>query len=322
MLDRRTVLAGLVLAGLSTPCFPQAGAFPSKPVRIYVPFAAGSGSDTGARVYGEMLSKLTGQPVLVENRPGASGQLAIQALRQAPADGHTILLASNSPLTVNPVVTKNLPYDPFRDIRPLVGLGKGSVAFVVRADSPHRTIQDLVAFARREKRSLNAGNYSAGYQPINAWLGTAAGVGMTHVPYKGGAQMVNDVMAGDLDFGANDFGGLLALLKEKRVRVLAITADRRHPAYPDIPTMKESGFPDFESWVWTGFYVRAETPDDLTRRLADLWQQVLASEPARAYQATQTSEVLNLRLDEMGRFQRAEYERFKRVAEAAGVTPQ
>ena len=134
--------------------------------------------------------------------------------------------------------------------------------------------------------------------------------------------MVKDVMAGDLDFGANDFGGLLALLKEKRVRVLAVTADKRHPAFPDIPTMRESGFPDFESWVWTGFYVRAETPDDLTRRLADLWQQVLASEPARAYQATQPSENLNLKLDEMRGFQLAEYERFKRIAEAAGVKPQ
>lgn len=321
-MNRRSLLAGLTLAWAPLAALAQTVGFPSRPIRILVPFAAGSGSDTGARVYGEILSKLVGQPVLVENRPGASGQLAIQAVRQAPADGHTILLASNSPLTVNPVVTKNLPYDPFKDIRPLVGLGKGAVAFVVRADSPHRTIQDLVAFAKREKRSLNAGNYSAGYQLINTWLGTAAGVGMTHVPYKGGAQMVNDVMAGDLDFGANDFGGLPGLLKEKRVRVLAITADKRHPAFSEIPTMKESGFPDFESWVWTGFYVRAETPDDLTRRLADLWQQVLASEPARAYQASQPSEVLNLRLEEMGRFQRAEYERFKRVAEAAGVTPQ
>lgn len=321
-MKRRQVLAGLGLASLSRFAGAQPAGFPSKPIRIVVPFSGGSGSDTGARVYGEMLSKLVGQPVLVENRPGASGQIAIQAVRQAPADGHTILLASNSPLTVNPVVMKNLPYDPFKDIRPLVGVGKGAAAFVVKGDSPHRTIGDLVAWAKRENRSLNAGNYSAGYQLINAWLGTAAGVGMTHIAYKGGAQMVNDVMAGDLDFGANDFGGVLALLKEKRVRVLAITADRRHPAFPDIPTMKESGFPDFESWVWTGFYVRAETPDELTHRLADLWQQVLASEPARAYQATQTSEVLNLKLDEMRRFQLAEYERFRRIADAAGVKPQ
>lgn len=321
-MKRRTLLASLAL--ICTPWLAQAQgtAFPSKPLRVIVPFSAGSGSDTGARVYGEMLSKMVGQPVLVENRPGASGQIAIQTVRQAPADGYTILLASNSPLTVNPVVMKNLPYDPVKDIRPLVGLGKGAAAFVVKGDSPHRSMADLVASARSPRRALNAGNYSAGYQLINTWLGTAAGIEMTHVAYKGGAQMVNDVMSGDLDFGVIDFGGVQALMKEGRVRVLALTADRRHPSFPDIPTMKESGFPDFETWVWTGFYVRSDTPEPIVQRLADLWQQVLESEPAKAYQATQTSQVLHLKLDEMRRFQLAEYERFRRVAEAAGVKPQ
>ena len=321
-MNRRTLLAALALA--CTPLFAhaQAAGFPSRPIRIVVPFNAGSGSDTGARVYGEILSKMVGQPVLVENRPGASGQISIKAVKQAPPDGYTILLASNSPLTVNPVVMKNLPYDPFKDIRPLIGLGKGPVALVVRGDSPYKSVRELVDAARREKRPLNAGNYSAGYQLVNAWLGTATGAEINHVAYKGGAQMANDVIAGQLDVAAIAFGGVLPLLPENRVRVLAITADKRHSAYPDIPTMKESGFPDFETWVWTAFYVRADTPDDITDRLASLFQQVMTSEKARAYQATVTSEVMNLKPEEMRRFQQSEYERFRRVAQAAGIKPQ
>lgn len=321
-MKRRSLLAGALLGAFAMVAHAQPASFPSKPIRIVVPFAAGSGSDTGARVYGEILAKLVGQPVLVENRPGASGQIAIQAVKQAPADGHTILLASNSPLTVNPVVMKNLPYDPFKDIRPLVGLGKGPAAFVVKGDAPYRTIQDLVEAAKKEKRSLTVGNYSAGYQLIATWLGTASGASVTHVAYKGGAQMVNDVIAGQLELAATDFGGVLQLLKDQRVRALAITGDKRHPAYPDVPTMKESGFPEFESWVWTAFYVRAETSDEVTGKLADLMQQVLVTDKAKAYHATVTSEVMALRPDEMRKFQLSEYERFRRVAEAAGVKPQ
>ncbi|MFO1196199.1 MAG: tripartite tricarboxylate transporter substrate binding protein [Burkholderiaceae bacterium] len=322
-MKRRTLLAGLALAPALRPALAQApAAWPSKQIRIYVPFNAGSGSDTGARVYGEILGKMTGQPVVVENRPGASGQLAIQATKQAPADGHTILLASNSPLTVNPVVMKNLPYDPFKDIRPVIGLGRGPAAFVVKGDAPFKSMQDVVAFAKRERRPLNAGNYSAGYQLLNTWLGTAGGIEVTHIAYKGGIQMANDVVAGQLDIVATDLGGIMPLVQDKRVRVLAITGDKRHPISPESPTMIESGFPDFVSWVWTAFYVRAETPDDVTNRLADLMQEVLVADKAKAYHASINVEVMAFRPDEMRRFQLGEYERFKRVADAAGVKPQ
>ena len=318
-MNRRTLLAGLSLAPLLAHA---QSAYPSKPVRIYVPFNAGSGSDTGARVYGEILGKMTGQPVVVENRPGASGQLAIQATRQAPPDGHTILLASNSPLTVNAVVIKNLPYDPFKDIKPVIGLARGPVAFVVKADAPYKSMQDVVAAAKRERRPLNAGNYSAGYQLLNAWLGTIAGIEITHIAYKGGTQMANDLVAGQLDLIATDLGGIRPLAQDKRVRILAITGDKRHAASPDSPTMIESGFADFVSWVWTAFYVRAETPDDVTQRLADLMQQVIVAEKANAYHAALNAEVMGFRPDEMRKFQLAEYERFRRVAEAAGIKPQ
>jgi tripartite-type tricarboxylate transporter receptor subunit TctC len=300
----------------------QAEKFPSKPIHIIVPFNAGSGSDTGARVYGEILSKVLGTPVVVENKPGASGLLTIQHVKAAPADGYTIMLASNSPMTVNPVVMKNLPYDPVKDFRPISGLGRGSVAFVVPANSPHKTIKDLADAAKKEKRTLAVGNYSAGYHLVAAWLGTATGTEVTHVPYKGGAQMMNDVIGGQLDTGAIDFGGAAPLIKDGRLRALAITGGERHPDFPDVPTMKESGYPDFESYVWTSFFVHADTPDDVTKKLADAMQKVLVTDEAKAYQATIPTAVMRLGPDEMREFQLSEIERFRRVAEAAGIQPQ
>lgn len=300
----------------------QATDFPSKPIRIVVPFGAGSGSDETSRVYGEIVSKMLGQPVVVENRPGGSGLLAIQAVKAAEPDGHTILLASNSPMAVNPVVVKNLPYDPFKDFRPVHGLSVGPAALVVRTDSPYKTINDLIAAARKDKRPLMVGNYSEGYQLIGAWLGTAGKVEVTHVRYKGGAQMVTDVIGGQLDVGVNDFGGVVSLIKSGKLRALALTGDKRDKAFPDVPTMMESGFPEFETYVWASLFVRAETPDAVVKKLADAFNAALKSEPGRAYQSSRPGTPMMLSMDAMGAFHRREYERFKRVAEAAGIEPQ
>lgn len=263
-----------------------------------------------------------GQPVTVENRPGGSGLLAIQATRQAPADGHTLMLASNSPMAVNPVVIRNLGYDPFKDFRPISGLSVGPAAFAVRADSPHRTINDLVAAAKRERRPITVGNYSAGYQLIGAWLGTAADVAVNHVPYKGGAQMITDVLGGQIDVGINDFTGVAPMMADGKLRVLAITNDERDPKYPQVPTMKESGFPDFETYVWASLYVRAETPDPIVDKLATAMRAALESPEGKAYRERRPGKALMLGPEEMRAFQLREYQRFKRVAEAAGIQPQ
>lgn len=316
------ICAALALAPLAAAFAQGAAGFPSKPIRIMVPFNAGSGSDSASRTYGEVIARMFGKPVVVENRPGGSGLLAIQAVKAAPPDGHTILLASNSPMAVNPVVVKDLQYDPFKDFRPISGLTVGPAALVVKGDSPHKTVADLVAAAKKENRPLSVGNYSAGYQLIGAWLGTAAKVGVTPVAYKGGAQMVTDVIGGQLDVGINDFSGVIPLINDGKLRALAITGGARDPRFPGIPTMIDSGFPEFETYVWASFFVRAETPDDIVDKLADAMKQALVSEEGKAYQQKSGGSPLLLGPKEMGEFHRKEYERFKRVAEAAGVKPQ
>ena len=299
-----------------------AATFPNKPLKIYVPFTAGSGADSTSRFYGEQLGKLYGQQVVVENRPGGSGVVAVQATRQAPADGYTILMGSNSPAVVNAITIKNLPYDPFKDLRPLFGLAISPVAFAVRADSPYKTIADVVAAAKKDNKPLQLGNYSAGYQLVAAWLGSASGLPVTHIPYKGGAQMLTDVVGGQLDVGVIDFTGTIELLKGGRVRVLAITADKREAKFPDIPTMKESGFSDFETAVWSAFFLRAETPDEVVDKLAAAIQKIMVSDVGRAYHASLPSSPMMMGPKELGAFQLREYQRFKRVADAAGIKPE
>jgi tripartite-type tricarboxylate transporter receptor subunit TctC len=299
-MDRRTLLgppAALPVAH----AFGQSRWMPTKPIRIIVPFAPGSGSDSDSRFDADLMTRELGQPVLVENRPGGSGLVTIQAVRSAPADGHTIMLASNSPMTVNPVAMKNLPYEPLRDFRPVVGLYKGPVVFIVKADSPIRTVRDLVDAYRKDKTPVAVGNYSAGYQLVASWLGTVTGMEINHVLYKGGVQMMTDIVAGQLQVGCTDFGGAVPMIRDGRLRALAITADRRWPGFENIPIMKET-YPDFETWVWASFFVRSETPDDITNKLVETMHKVMALPEARAYQAQKPGDLIKGGPEEMRQF--------------------
>ena len=318
----KTLFGSLVAATAllaSTGAVAQAQDFPNKALRIVVPFTAGSGSDADSRFYGDLLSKRLGQPVVVENRPGGSGLIAVQSVKSAPADGYSILLASNSPMSVNPAILKNLPYDPFKDFKPLVGSAVGPAAFVVKGDSPYRTMQELVAAAKKEKRPIAIGNYSAGYQLVAAWLGTAGHVEINHINYKGGSQMVTDVIGGQLEMAIVDPSSFVDMHKSGRVRMLAATGAKRMDAIAEVPTMIESGFADFETYVWSSFFVRSETPDEITKKLIKALSEGMAQPEAVAYRQQRGAGYLDLKGDDMRKFQVREYERFKRVAEAAGL---
>ena len=297
-------------------------AFPNRPIKVIVPFTAGSGSDTSARFFGDKLAPLIGQPFVVENRPGASGIVAVMAVKSAPADGHMILLASNSPLAVNPLTIKDLPYDSLRDLKPLSGLTRGMNALVSAPDGSFTTIADLVAAAKKGPRPLSVGTYSAGYRLAIEWFAGLAGVKFTNVPYKGGVQVFTDVMGKQLDFGIVDLGGAAPLMKSGRLRPLAVSGDKRHPEFPEVPTLMESGFPEYVTYSWTSFYVRAETPDDITARLADALQKILGSNDAKEYIKSVSGELMPYPPAAMQKYHRDELERFRRIAEAAGIKPE
>ena len=312
-------IAGLALAVLAGGAAAQA--YPSKPIRIIVPFAAGSGADSNPRFYGEFVSKTLGQPVVVENRPGGSGVTAALAVKGQPADGYTLFVGTNSPITVNPVVMKDLPYEPIKDFRGVFLFGITPVAFVVGASSPHRTIADLVQATKNSGQPLAAGTYSAGYELVSAWLGTATGMPITNVPYKGLSQTVTDIVGNQVPFGAIDFSSVVPLVKDGRLRVLAQTGEARMAQLPEVPTMKESGYPELVSHVWSSIMVRSETPDAIVNKLHEAFKAAWLTPEDRNFQAGRPTVETLFSPKEMQAFVVSEYERFKTVAKTAGIQP-
>lgn len=317
-----SALLSVVLIGSQSALGQDQPAFPVKPIRIVVPFAAGSGADADSRFYGELLAHRIGQPVTVENRPGASGVIAVRSVKAAPADGYTVLIATSSPMSVNAVTIKDLPYDPFVDFKPLVGVAVNPAGFVVRGDSPHRNLQDVVASIRDERRPLAVGNYSVGYQLMATWLGTASKIDITHVNYRGASQMITDIVGGQLELAVTDPSAILGMHNDGRVRVIATTGVERMTGLSEVPTMIESGFSDFETYIWSSFFVREETPAEVTDWLIENLSAVMKTSEAETYRKERGQMLLDLKGEEMRRFQRQEFERFKKVAESVNFQKQ
>ena len=318
MLIRRTLIAGAALTLACSLGLAQDKEFPNRPLRIIVPFGAGSSSDANARFVAEKLAPLLGQPVLVENKPGASGAIAMQAVKNLPADGYTIVQASISPMTVNPVVMKDLPYDPVKDFKALFGMARGMNVVLVAGDSKFKTLAELIAASRQ--KPLSVGTYSAGYHIAAEWLAAEAGVKFVNIPYKGQGQVMTDVMGNQLDFAVVDLAGSVALLAGGKVRALAVSGDTRHANFPAVPSVKES-FPGYVQYSWNSFYVRSQTPDDITAKLAEALKKVMATAEGKDLMQKSGMEFVPLSSAEMQRFNREELERFHRIARAAGIQP-
>lgn len=309
------------IALLASVCNVAAQSYPAKPLRIVVPFSAGSGADANPRFYGELVSKLLGQSIVVDNRPGGSGVIAVQTVKGAAADGYTLLTGTTSTIGVNPVVMKDLPYDPAREFRPVILFGFSPTAFVVSGNSPSKSLKEFAVASKKAGVPVSVGNYSAGYELLSYWFGIVNGLPITPVPYKGSSQVMTDVIGGQIASGMIDSGGAAALIKEGRMRALVITADSRHPILPDVPTMKESGFPDFVSYSWSSIFVRSETPDAIVDKLYGAFKGAMDGPEGRAYQASRTAIIVNYTPKEIRAFVAADAERFRKIAQAAGIKP-
>ena len=315
-----TLLTGL--AAITPLAMAQVSNFPARALKIVVPTSPGSGSDTTARYFGEQLATALGQPVIIDNKPGANGVLAAMAVKQAPADGYTIFLASNTHMAVNPIFVKDLPYDPLKDFKPLSGLARGMMIFVASPTSKMNTVGDLVAAAKASKQQLNVGTYTAGFHLSAEWFASATNTKFVNVPYKGAPEVFLGVMGDQLDWAVSDLIAAIPQVKAGKLKALAVSGERRHPDYPEIPTVKESGFPEYVNYTWTSMYIRSETPDAVTSRLVDAMQKILAAPGAKEFTAKIGSDPMALPPAEMRRFQISETERFRRIAEGAGIKPQ
>ena len=317
----RTLIAGVAIAA-GTLTQAQVGGFPNRALKIVVPTSPGSGSDTTARFFGEQLSAALGQPVLIENKPGGNGVIAAMAVKQAPADGYTIFLGTNTHMAVNPSVVKDIPYDGIKDFRPVIGLARGMMIFVTPPTSKIGTVGELVAAAKASKEQLNAGTYTAGFHLSAEWFASTSGTKFVNVPYKGAPEVFTALMGNQLDWAVSDLIAAMPQVKAGKLRGVAVSGDKRHADYPEIPTIKESGYPDYANYTWTWMYIRSETPEPVTARLVDAMQKILATPVAREFIARIGSEPMALAPVEMRKFQISETERFRLVAQSAGIKPQ
>lgn len=275
MLNRRTFTAGLALAPLAGPALAQAWS-PSGPVKLVVTYPAGGPTDVIARIVAADLAKRLGQQVLVENISGASGAIGTRAVAKAKPDGQTIVLGNNQTHGNNMFMLKEPGYDAVKDFAPLAGAGAFEHVFVVRNDLPAKSIQDVIKLAKDKPGSLNYGSTGIGSgSHLSTELFMArTGIKMTHVPYRGAAPLVQDIVGGRIDISNSTLPSVLTQIQGGKMRALAIGSPKRNPKLPDVPTLEEQGVKGANAASWAAFFAPAATPKPVLDRLS---QEVLAS---------------------------------------------
>ncbi len=317
-----TLIAIATISSLLPLSAARAQDFPTKPIKFIVPFPPGSGTDTSARYFGKKFSELTGQPVVVENRAGANGFIAVKAVLTAPPDGYTVFIGSNSTLAVNVALFKQLPYDPVADFSPLSMLMRAPALLIVPANSPFKTTTDLIAAAKAQPDKLDYGAGSAGYQLMAELFNDVAKVQTHHVPYKGASDAISAIASNTIHFSFVDITGASELYKAGKIKALAVASDKRIASIPEVPTAAQSGLPDFTAYIWVAAAVHAKTPKSETEKLAALFTKIETMTETKEFYEKLGAEVMKGGPDEMRAFQAAEIQLWKRIAAKAKVEQQ
>lgn len=313
--------AMLALAAVGT-ASAQAPAYPAKAITFIVPFAAGSATDQLARALGQSVSTDTKQPVVVDNKAGASGMIAAQAAAKAAPDGYTVLITTNTTHAANEHLYKKLPYDPVKDFAPVTGLGKGGQVLVVNAASPYKSVADLLAFAKKNPGKLSFGSGSSSSRMAGEMLKQLADVDLLHVPYKSNPLAITDLLGGQIDLMITDTSTGVPQVKSGKLRALGYSTQKRSAQLPDVPTIAEAGVKGYDMGYWFAAYVPTGTPAPVVARLNELLGKATRSEAAKSFFATAGSEAWITTPDELARFQGAETQKWGKVIRAAGIEPE
>jgi tripartite-type tricarboxylate transporter receptor subunit TctC len=313
------VLAATLLALCSAVASAQ---YPSKPVRLVVPFGAGSSTDIVARIVAQPLGQTLGQPVLVENRPGADGQIAAEHVAKSAPDGQTLLLSTNSPHSAAPHLKKKLPYDPFADFTPISFVGRYTFFIVVHPTVPAKTLADFIGHARANPGKLNYGTGNTSSIVLTGMFLAVNGLQLVHVPYKTEPTAIPDFLQGQVQLMISSYATVAPHIRDGKLRALATTLDRRSPLLPDVPAITETGMAKFPIVSWAGLFGPAKLPKDIVDRLNRDVTAILARPDVREQLTKQAFDAAGSSPDELAAFVREQYEVWGKAIRDAGIQPE
>ncbi|MBS0550251.1 MAG: tripartite tricarboxylate transporter substrate binding protein [Proteobacteria bacterium] len=325
ILARRSLLA----AATAAPFLLTGGrgfgqAWPARPIRYVVPFAAGAGIlDIMARIVAQHLSETIGQQVVVDNRPGAGGNVGADIVAKAAPDGYTIMMG-NTALVVAPNLFAHMTFDPMTDLVPVTMVNSAPLMLVVHPSLPVKTVTEFVAYAKQQGGKLNYGSGGIGTTPFLAveLLKSMAGFDAVHVPYKGGAPALADLVAGQIAFMIENVPGTLPFVKDGKLRALGISSAKRLPLVPDLPTIQEAGVPGYEMIGWNGIFVPKGTPADVQAKLHDALAKILKSDAAKKQLADLGAEAIGNPQPEFAAFVKQESTRWSKIIREKGIKPE
>jgi tripartite-type tricarboxylate transporter receptor subunit TctC len=315
-------LAGLTLSAVAAIAHGQT--WPVKPVRIIVPFVPAGPTDNQARWAAQQLTPALGQQVIVENRPGAGGVPGTEAVVKSAPDGYTLLAGNPGPLTIAPSVRSQMPYDPLRDLAPIVLIARSASCICLHPSLPAKNVKEFVALAKAQPGKINYGTPGVGTVGHFATelFSFQAGVKLNHIPYKGAAQYTADLIAGHIELAINQFAISAPLVNAGKVRCLGATSRERSPLLPNVPTIAEQGIKDFESYNWNGILAPAGTPPAIINRIADIVSKQLATPEGRALYSSQGHEASGITTTAYADFMKTETEKWAKIAKVANIPKQ
>ncbi|HZN27245.1 MAG TPA: tripartite tricarboxylate transporter substrate binding protein [Burkholderiales bacterium] len=294
--------------------------YPARPVRIVVPQSPGASTDTTARLIAQKLTGALGQTVLVDNRPGAGSVIGTEVVAKATPDGHTLLVVASS-ITLNPILHKNLTWDPVRDFAPITQLSSFPNILIVHPAVPAKTVKELIALAKAKPGALNYGSAgtATGTHLSAELFKHMTGTDMVHVPYKGGGAAIPALMGGQVQLMFGTTVSALPHVRAGKLRALAVTSPKRSPSAPDVPTIAESGVPGYDHTPWNGFLAPAQTPRAIIARLNEETARILHSPDTKAVFMNEGAEPVGNKPEEFGAIIKSEIAKWGKVIQAAGI---
>ena len=315
---KRILLLAAALA-FAAPAYAQ---YPNKPIRIVVPFAAGSATDLISRILGASVSTAVGQPIIIDNKVGADGAIAGMEVAKAAPDGYTLLMATNSPMSVAPAMKKVPPYDPVADFTPITDVGRYTFFIVVHPGVPAKTLPELVQYARANPGKINYATGNTTGIVSSALLASLAKIDMVHVPYKSEPQAMTDMVGGRVQLMFASSTTAVPQIRDGKLRALVTTLPRRSALLPEVPTIGEAGYPEFSIISWAGLYGPAKMPADVTARLNREFVAAMGRPDVQAAMEKQAFVLSPSSPEKLAAYTKEQLESYRSILKAVGILPE